>query len=156
MTLRIKVEGKVALLSDFDSFATDIWTAILKTEELPTNCEVSLLFCDNRFIKELNLSYRHLDTATDVLSFPQYEGKKEILDVQEETVLLGDVIISLEKAYEQSEKYGHTLERELSFLLVHGIMHLLGYSHDSPGARKEMRQKEEYYLCSDSLGEWSV
>lgn len=149
MTLRIKVEGKGVLPPDFDSVAADIWAAILRTEELPTPCEVSLLFCDNKFIKELNLSYRHLDTATDVLSFPQYEGKEEILKIKEEPILLGDVIISLEKAHEQAEKYGHTFKRELSFLLVHGIMHLLGYDHGNPEARKEMRQKEEYYLCSD-------
>ncbi len=146
MTLRIKVDDKVTLPSDFDSLAADIWATILKIEELPSHCEVSLFFCDNRFIKELNLSYRHLDTATDVLSFPQYEGKEEVLESRDEIILLGDVVISLEKANEQAEKYGHSPKRELSFLLVHGIMHLLGYNHDNPEAREEMRYKEKYYI----------
>lgn len=96
--------------------------------------EVSIAFVDNKVIKDLNNKYRKKDEATDVLSFPI---DKEIL---------GDIVISAERAAEQAAEYGHSLKRELAFLTVHGMLHLFGYDHHSDEEKNEMRQKEERVL----------
>lgn len=96
--------------------------------------EVSVAFVTNDQIQKLNKKYRNKDEATDVLSFP--------IDNE----ILGDIIISTQRAVEQAEEYGHSLERELAFLTVHGILHLFGYDHHGAKEKKEMRQKEERVL----------
>lgn len=98
------------------------------------NAEVSVTFVDNLKIKELNKTYREKDEVTDVLSFP----------IDEE--LLGEVIISLPRAVEQAEDYGHSLRREVAFLLVHGLLHILGYNHKTDSDKNEMREAEEKLL----------
>lgn len=96
--------------------------------------EVSVAFVTNQQIKELNNKYRNKDEATDVLSFP--------IDNE----ILGDIIISAERAAEQAADYRHSLKRELAYLTVHGMLHLFGYDHHSEEEKKEMRQKEERVL----------
>ena len=96
--------------------------------------EVSIAFVSNQQIKELNNKYRDKNEATDVLSFP----------IDEE--MLGDIIISAQRAAEQSEEYGHSLKRELAYLTVHGMLHLFGYGHHSEKEKEEMRQKEKRVL----------
>jgi probable rRNA maturation factor len=96
------------------------------------NTEVSITFVNNKQIRKLNNTYRHIDKPTDVLSFPFDNSFNLPVNV------LGDVIISTEKAELQAKEYGHSLEREIAFLLVHGILHLLGYDHETPEQEKEM------------------
>lgn len=110
-------------------------------------CEVSLLFVDNERIREINREQRDKDTATDVLSFPQYESIKDADELDEE-LFLGDIVISVERAIEQAEEFGHSLERELCYLTVHSMFHLFGYDHDNDENTKEMRQMEELVLSS--------
>lgn len=103
----------------------------LKTEtrrELPglTRLEISLVLCDNAEIQELNAEYREKDKPTDVLSFPAFEYDEEIYP----SASLGDIVISTETALAQAEEYNHSLEREICFLLAHGMLHLLGYDHE--------------------------
>ena len=101
---------------------------------------------NNEHIREINRNYRNKDAATDVISFALNEGEEpEIIDGPEIN-MLGDIIISIERAMEQAEEYGHSLERELAFLTVHGMMHLLGYDHIEEEDRIEMRKEEEYVL----------
>ena len=108
--------------------------------------EVSVTLTNNDHIREINLNYRNKDAATDVISFALNEGEEpEIIDGPEIN-MLGDIIISIERAMEQAEEYGHSLERELAFLTVHGMMHLLGYDHIEEEDRIEMRKEEEYVL----------
>lgn len=108
--------------------------------------EVSVVLADDEYIHHLNHQYRGKDCPTDVLSFALNEGEEpEIIDGPE-VVLLGDIIISLETATRQAEEYGHSLERELAYLTVHGILHLLGYDHMIEDEKKEMRQEEEHIL----------
>lgn len=108
--------------------------------------EVSLTFTDNAYIRELNARYRDKDMATDVLSFALREGEEpEIVDGPP-VEALGDIIISVERAAEQAEEYGHSLEREIAFLTTHGMLHLLGYDHIEEADRAEMRREEEYVL----------
>lgn len=108
--------------------------------------EVSVTLTNNDHIREINRNYRNKDAATDVISFALNEGEEpEIIDGPEIN-MLGDIIISIERAMEQAEEYGHSLERELAFLTVHGMMHLLGYDHIEEEDRIEMRKEEEYVL----------
>lgn len=121
--------------------------AVLDYESFERTAEISVSFTDNEGIRELNASYRHKDAATDVLSFPMDEDGN--YDVNEETgaVILGDVVISMERAVEQARMYGHSLEREIGFLTVHSMLHLLGYDHEEGGLpARIMREKEEAVL----------
>ena len=104
--------------------------ATLKHEEFFRDSEVSVTFCDDAHIRRLNAEYRKKDAPTDVLSFPIYE-KGEAYSTPDTPVLLGDIVISLERAQEQGEKIGNTLEEEISFLAVHSTLHLLGYDHET-------------------------
>ena len=116
---------------------------------------VELLFVDGEEIQRLNKETRNIDKVTDVLSYPTLDGiKGEALsaaeypyDVNEDgELLIGSIVICCERAKEQAEEYGHSYERELHYLLVHGIMHCLGYDHIEEDERAEMREKEEYIL----------
>ncbi|WP_376746828.1 rRNA maturation RNase YbeY [Anaerospora hongkongensis] len=113
---------------------------------LTENNEVSLVFCDDAYIQNLNRDYRGKDQPTDVLSFALNEGEEpEIVDGPVQ-VLLGDIIISLETAARQAEEYNHSLEREVAYLTVHGMLHLLGYDHMTEEDKAEMRLEEEHVL----------
>lgn len=119
---------------------------------LAPQTEVSVLLVDNQTIQKLNKEYREKDAPTDVLSFALNEGDEpDVIDGPEGT-LLGDIIISLEKAAEQAREYGHSIEREMAFLTVHGMLHLLGYDHESEADRSEMRQEEEQVLAALGIG----
>lgn len=122
--------------------------AVLATEKFDKDAEVSVSFVSNNEIKNLNKIYRNKDSVTDVLSFP-LTGDDGSVEVNPETgaVLLGDVVISLETAVKQAKNYGHSLEREVGFLTVHSMLHLLGYDHEtSPLDQQIMREKEESVL----------
>ncbi|MCM1226065.1 MAG: rRNA maturation RNase YbeY [Clostridium sp.] len=126
--------------------------AVLATENFGQDAEVSVSFVSNKEIKNLNKVYRNKDQETDVLSFPLTgeDGHKEI-NSETGAVLLGDIVISLETAVKQADMYGHSLEREIGFLTVHSMLHLMGYDHEkSPLDERLMREKEETVL--ESLG----
>lgn len=125
----------------------------LEYEEFTDDCEISLTFVDNDTIRELNNASRGKDSATDVLSFPMLETEEDgtiIIydeDIVDGKVLLGDIVISAERAFEQSEDYGHSLTREMCFLAVHSVLHLLGYDHErSPEEEKIQFEKQEEIL----------
>ena len=107
--------------------------AVLRQEELPDSPSVSILVTDNDHIRELNQRYRGIDKPTDVLAF-----ETDFLDPDLETRYLGDVVISYPQAKSQAESRGHTIEAELQLLAVHGILHLLGYDHDTDAKKSEM------------------
>ena len=117
---------------------------VLKKEGVNCKYQISLLFVDNEEIREINRETRNIDRATDVLSFPLLVEDEFGIDFGEES--LGDIVISLERAFEQSQEYNHSFEREVCFLVCHSMFHLLGYDHDTEENTKEMRQKEEYIL----------
>ena len=126
--------------------------AVLISEGFTQNAEVSVSFVSNQEIKKLNKSYRQKDSVTDVLSFPltSEDGRMEI-NTETGAVLLGDIVISIETAVKQANIYGHSLSREIGFLTVHSMLHLLGYDHEtSPLDERIMREKEESVL--DKLG----
>jgi probable rRNA maturation factor len=129
--------------------------AVLKSEKFEKNTEISVLFVDNEQIREINNDFRQIDSATDVLSFPMldFAGNKiidNVGDVYLGAVVLGDIVVSLERALAQAEEYGHSYEREVGFLVCHSMLHLLGYDHESDEERAIMRENEESVL--ESLG----
>lgn len=111
------------------------------------NLYINVIFTVPQKIKEINKQYRNIDKETDVLSFPMLE-KEEILAKKEnsEPDTLGDIIISIEQVKKQAEEYGHGFERELSYMLVHGFYHLMGYDHIDEKEKAVMREKEEAVL----------
>lgn len=126
--------------------------AVLTLEQFDGSAEVSVKFVDNKQIHELNTTYRHVDRETDVLSFPLGENGKWDVNHQTGAKLLGDIVISMEKAYEQADQYGHSLQREVAFLTVHSMLHLLGYDHEAGGIEAvRMREKEETALTQLGL-----
>lgn len=131
----------------------------LKEEEVDIPTEVSLVFVDNEEIREINNDTRNIDRETDVLSFPMldYEDKKVFKDMYKnynfdvtykdgEDIVLGDIVLSLEKALEQSKEYNHSFQREASYLVVHSVLHLLGYDHMVEEDKVVMRRREEEIL----------
>ncbi|ACM60374.1 putative rRNA maturation factor [Caldicellulosiruptor bescii] len=119
------------------------------------NFEISVLIVDNSFIKELNRNYRNVNKETDVLSFPIFEFKNgkllEDIVIMEDEIPLGDIVISIEKAAQQAKEFGHSLEREIAYLTVHSVLHLLGFDHIEEDDRKVMREYEEQILQSMGL-----
>jgi len=121
--------------------------AVLKTEQFPGSAEVSVTFVNNRQMADHNKKYRNIDAPTDVLSFPLGENGKYDINPENNASMLGDIVISIEKAYEQADCYGHSLQREVGYLTAHGMLHLLGYDHEISGIEAvRMREKEELVL----------
>ncbi len=121
--------------------------AALESEGVDHDAEVSVSLVNDEEIKKLNSQFRNIDRSTDVLSFPLGENGKYDEDPQTGAYQLGDIVISLETAKKQSQIYGHSLEREIGFLTVHSMLHLLGYDHEESSlAERKMREKEEQIL----------
>ena len=129
-------------------------TAALEAEGLTSPCEIDVLLTDDEGIRQINREMRQLDTATDVLSFPAFSLQPGVLPEPEEDadpgtgrIPLGDMVISVEHAAAQAKEFGHAQTRELAYLAVHSVLHLLGYDHVDEGEQKrQMRQREEAIL----------
>ncbi len=154
---------KIKIISDEEIGELSLLEQVLEKgaelERLPFQAEVGLSFVDNEEIRTLNREQRGMDRATDVLSFPMLEltpgeatapGPEET-DPETGRVYLGDIVISTERAQEQAEEYGHSLQRELAFLTIHSLLHLLGYDHMEEEERKQMRSREEAVLSALGL-----
>ena len=151
-------QEKIKVDEALETLTIQVVEKALAYEECGEEYEVSISFVDNEEIRSLNNDYRGIDSETDVLSFPMLEFVEEELEEEdedaeyiEEEIALGDIVISMEKALEQSEKYGHSFNRELAFLLVHGMLHLLGYDHDEGASEGEIFDKQEEILKSMNL-----
>ena len=137
-------QKKVKIPSGIRLLVRKCCIATLKLEQFDKNCEISVTFVDNPQIQVLNREYRNKDIETDVLSFPLMEDGKYDINHETGNVVLGDIVISLEKAAAQAESYGHSFQREVGFLTVHSMLHLLGYDHEEGGLEAaRMREKEE-------------
>ena len=117
-------------------------------DEFDTECEVSLSFVSDEEIQEINKNFRDMDKATDVLSFPQidYDVDEVVMTNEKGEIVLGDIIISVDTAKRQAEEYGHSLKREICFLTVHSMLHLLGYDHMTEEEEAEMFAKQKDIL----------
>ena len=142
-------QNKLKVSEELIEKIKDIILECLDYEGYDDDYDVSLSFVDNKEIHELNKMYRGIDRATDVLSFPMLSDDEFEIELEEKS--LGDIVISLERAFEQSIDYNHSFEREVCFLVCHSMFHLLGYDHDTEENTKEMRAKEEYILNKLSI-----
>ncbi|GGP12670.1 rRNA maturation RNase YbeY [Oceanobacillus neutriphilus] len=124
-----------------------------KAEKVAPDAEVSISFVDNEQIQVINRDYRDKDKPTDVISFAMQEMEEEELEIVGEglPIVLGDIIISIDKAKEQAEEYNHSFERELAFLALHGFLHLLGYDHMNAEDEKKMFRRQD-----EILGEFGI
>lgn len=151
--LAVMVEQEVAwpLASTFaESFTTKVLQ--VAAIRLRVSGEVSVMYVDDDRIHALNRSYRDVDRPTDVLSFSMLEGDEEFPELDGDSVpMLGDIVVSIDTAVRQAHDYGHSLEREIAFLLVHGFLHLNGYHHDDDEAEREMFGIQEAVLVELGL-----
>jgi probable rRNA maturation factor len=158
MTFNIEYETEIELELDYRSIIEKVAEKSLDLEQCPYEVELNVILTDNQEIRTINREYREIDAPTDVLSFPmiEYEIPADFDRLEEEEdnyfnpetgeLILGDIIISVEKVIEQAEEYGHTRERELAFLTAHSMMHLFGYDHMEEAERMVMEEKQRKVL----------
>lgn len=158
MTILIEEETPVSFDFDYQSLAEDIIVAACDAEKCPYEAEVNLTLVNNDSIHTINREYRQIDRPTDVLSFPMlsYEVPADFSHVEDQVednfnpdtgeLLLGDIILSVEKVKEQAVVYGHSEKREFAFLILHSMLHLFGYDHESEGERELMEDRQRRIL----------
>ncbi|MDF2883498.1 MAG: hypothetical protein K0R54_4055 [Clostridiaceae bacterium] len=159
MVLLDNRQNKIEITEELEANIKEMIDFTLNEEELKIDYEISVIFVDNNQIKKLNKQFRSIDRVTDVLSFPMLEyekGKvyKQIYidhvfndyDLDDGKLVVGDIALSLEKAMEQSKEFGHSFQREVCYLLIHSVLHLLGYDHIDEEDKTIMRKNEEYIL----------
>jgi len=145
-------QQKYEFTSEMESLIHNCIVSTIEAEKLDTPVEVSIVLTDNEGIRKLNYNYRGKDIPTDVLSFPLIECTKDlVLSEGDEAIALGDIIISLEKAHSQSIEYNHDFLTELGFLIVHGMLHLLGYDHETDADNEKLMHKKEKHIM-EGLG----
>ena len=154
MTLNLEDEYGLELGIDYEGTASLVISQVLEEEGCPYEAEVNLLLTSNEEIHRMNREYRDVDRPTDVLSFPQVEyespvdfswaeaHERDCFDPDTGELLLGDIVISLDKVKEQAEKYGHGVRREYAFLIAHSMLHLLGYDHMTEDEAKDMETRQ--------------
>ena len=154
MTLYFEEEGAIALPIACEELAEQVIETALDYIGCPYETQVNLLLTQNEQIHEMNREFREIDRPTDVLSFPMIdypepgtfdflEEVDDCFDPESGELILGDIVISKEKVLEQAEEFGHSFEREILYLFVHSVLHLLGYDHMEEGEKKVMRAREE-------------
>jgi probable rRNA maturation factor len=153
--LKVYIENKqkaVKIPSGMRLLVRRCCNATLVAENFEGSAEVNVTFVDDADIHELNLKYRKIDSSTDVLSFPMGESGKFDIDPDTGAFVLGDVVISLEHAVDQANRYGHSLQREVGFLTVHSMLHILGYDHVNGGVEAmHMQEREEKIMSALGL-----
>ena len=165
MTLQFENEQEYRFPFDCEQIADLVVNQVLDAENCPYEAEVSLTLTDNQEIHRLNREFRQIDRPTDVLSFPlvdfpepadyqvlEEEGWEDCFNPETGELMLGDIVISVERAREQAAEYGHSLKREYAFLIAHSMLHLLGYDHMVDEERIVMEQKQEKALQQLQIG----
>ena len=153
MTIQIDYEAERKLDIDYEKLASKVAAHILETEHCPYDVCVNLVITDNEEIKRVNKEFRSIGAPTDVLSFPMIpfetpadysvaEDDESCFDLDSGELLLGDIMISAERAAAQAEEYGHSVKREFCFLVAHSMLHLLGYDHMTPEEAADMEARQ--------------
>jgi probable rRNA maturation factor len=163
MSIIIENEAEFQVDFDMDELVEMVVLRCLEYENCPYEAAVSVTFTDNEGIRALNDEHRNIDKVTDVLSFPMVEYEKagdfSILEKDEDAIyeyfdpdsgelMLGDIVISVERAKEQAEEYGHSVKREIGFLIAHSMFHLFGYDHMNDDEREDMEKRQREVLDS--------
>ncbi len=158
MTINFEKEVNTNFDFDCETLAKDVITFTIDHEDFPYEAEVNLTLVDNEEIHTINREYRNIDRPTDVLSFPMlsYEAAGDFSKLEDDyddnfnpdtgEILLGDIVISVDKVAEQAESYGHSQKREYAFLIVHSMLHLFGYDHMTPEEAADMEAKQRQIL----------
>lgn len=153
MTIHFEYEAEKKFTFDYQNLIEKVILQVLDYEKCPYEAEVNVIITDNEEIRKINAQYREIDRATDVLSFPMvsYEVPGDFSHVEEGEMLfhpetgelmLGDIMISIDRVFEQAEEFGHSVERELGFLTAHSMLHLCGYDHMEEEERLVMEAKQ--------------
>ena len=158
MTITIEEEAKIPFSFDYKELTERVINGALDFVECPYEAEVNVLFTDNASIREINRDNRDIDSPTDVLSFPigEYpvpgdfdtleEEQPEVFHPETGELMLGDIVISVERVVSQAEAFGHSEERELGFLLAHSVLHLCGFDHMEEEERFVMEEKQRQIM----------
>nr|WP_315100667.1 rRNA maturation RNase YbeY [uncultured Catonella sp.] len=158
MTILVENEAKKELNFNYEEVIKNVVDKIIETENCPYEIEVNVLLTGNEEIHKTNKDFRDIDKPTDVLSFPMVdytlpanftlvdESPECYLNPETDELVLGDIMISVDKVYEQAEEYGHSHKREFAFLIAHSMLHLLGYDHIKDEERMVMETKQEIIL----------
>ena len=158
MTISIEYEAEKKLDLPYEEIINDMVLASLDYEECPYEAEVNVILTDNDAIQEINREHRCIDAPTDVLSFPMVDYKvpsdfdhvedavEDYFNPETGELILGDIVISVDKVEEQADKYGHSQTRELAFLVAHSMLHLCGYDHMEDGEREQMEERQKKIL----------
>lgn len=153
MTVNIDYETEKELGIDYAALANQVADKVLAMEQCPYDAQINLVLTDNEEIKRVNTEFRNIQAPTDVLSFPMIpfetpgdydivEEDESYFDLDTDELLLGDIMISVDKVFAQAEEYGHSVKREFSFLVAHSMLHLLGYDHMTPEEASVMEIKQ--------------
>ena len=159
MTFYVENETEEKFPFDEKELLKSLVNAVLESEAVPfKDITVNLTFCDEETIQETNREFRNIDKVTDVLSFPALdfespadfseikEGDPSYFDPETGELILGDIMICVKRAKEQAEEYGHSIKREIAFLITHSLLHLLGYDHETDDERVVMEDKQKKIL----------
>ncbi|NLP35660.1 MAG: rRNA maturation RNase YbeY [Clostridiales bacterium] len=158
MTFNIEYEASESLDFDYETLLKKVIEECLDYQNCPYEAEVSILLTDDKDIQDINIEYRNIDAPTDVLSFPitEFETPGDFSNIEEEhpdsfnpetgELLLGDIVISVERTIRQAEEYGHSIEREIAFLTAHSMFHLFGFDHMEDEERLCMEEKQKQVL----------
>ena len=157
MTINIEYETDQELGIDYAALASQVADKVLEMEKCPYDAQVNLVLTDNEEIERVNTEFRDIARPTDVLSFPMIpfetpagydivEEDESYFDLDTDELLLGDIMISVDKVFAQAEEYGHSVTREFCFLVAHSMLHLLGYDHMTPEEAAVMEAKQEEVL----------
>lgn len=160
MTFYVENETEVTFDFDVNEVIANVMDAVLSMEDCPYEAQVNVLITDNEGIRTFNREYRDIDKETDVLSFPNVDFETEgVFEIPEEMeadyfdpdsgeLILGDIILSVDRIAEQAESYGHSRKREFAFLVAHSMFHLCGYDHMEPDEAARMEEKQEAVLTA--------
>ena len=159
MTLQIDYETDREIGIEYEELAKKVVQKVLDMEGCPYDAQVNLVLTDNEEIQRVNTEFREIAAPTDVLSFPMIpfetpadyaivEEDQSYFDLDTDELLLGDIMISVDKVFAQAEEYGHSVTREFCFLVAHSMLHLCGYDHMEPKEAEVMEAKQEQVLAS--------
>ena len=163
MTIFIECEEGVSLPIEYEALCRNAIEVCIDYMKCPYETEINVLLTNNEMIQEINLQQRNIDKTTDVLSFPMIEweriGEFDFLEKANECfhpdsgeLMIGDIILSVDKIMEQAEEYGHSLEREYTFLIVHSMLHLFGYDHMVEEERNTMEKEQKCIMDMIGIG----
>jgi len=163
VTINIEYETEIELNLPYEDIIKSVINESIDYEKCPYEVEVNVILTDNKEIHQINKDHRDVDSPTDVLSFPMvdYENPSDFEGIEDKTedyfnpdtgeLMLGDIVISVEKVIEQAQEYGHSIKRELAFLVAHSMMHLFGYDHMVPEEATIMEAKQNEVLNKLSI-----